>query len=206
MSETRKRGRPRAFHAETAIEKAREVFWDRGFEATSLDALSAATNLNRPSLYGAFGDKQELYLGTLAGYRDDSLDALTEALDPSRPLAENLGEIYRRSLAIYLSGETAQRGCFLIGTATAEAIQHPRVRDMLRISLEAFDARIEERLALAIDRGELPEGSDPQTLTWLASSVMHSLAVRARAGASREMLETLARVGVEMVCGQKRQD
>lgn len=183
------------------MEKAREVFWDRGFAGTSLDVLGAATKLNRPSLYGAFGDKEALYLGALAGYRDDSLDQLAQALNPSLPLCENIAEIYRRSLAIYLSGDAAARGCFLIGTATTEAIEHPRVRDMLRSSLEAFDAKIEERLALAVEKGELPADADPKARAWLASSVMHSLAVRARAGASPEMLEQLARAGVDMVCG-----
>ncbi|WP_117193190.1 TetR/AcrR family transcriptional regulator [Rhizobium terrae] len=205
MSETKKRGRPRAFDEAATIEKAREVFWDRGFEGTSLDALSAATSLNRPSLYGAFGDKEDLYLGTLAGYRDDSLVAMEEALDPSLPLRENIAEIYRRALSTYLSGETSARGCFLIGTATAEAIQHSRVRDMLRQSLEAFDAEIEARLMLAVERGELPKEADPKALSLLASSVMHSLAVRARAGAPRDMLEDLARAGVDMVCGRAPQ-
>ncbi|KAA0700119.1 TetR/AcrR family transcriptional regulator [Neorhizobium sp. P12A] len=204
MKDEKKRGRPRGFDAKAAIGKAREVFWDRGFTAASLDNLSAATNLNRPSLYGAFGDKEELYLDTLEGYREDSMDVLADALDPSLPLRENIARVYAGALAIYLHGETAARGCFLIGTAAAEAIQHVRIREVLGRSLNDFDDEIENRMQLAVERGELPQSADPQALAKLASAVMHSLAVRARAGDSRETLEAIARSGVDMICGREQ--
>lgn len=200
MKSEKKQGRPRTFDAKAVIGQAREVFWDRGFSAASLDNLSAATKLNRPSLYGAFGDKEELYLDALEGYREESLDVLAEALDPALPLRENLARIYDRALQIYLHGATAARGCFLISTATAEAIQHARVREVLGRSLNEFDGAISERMELAKTRGELPADADPATLARLASAVMHSLAVRARAGDTRETLEAIARSGVDIIC------
>lgn len=202
MKSEKKQGRPRVFDAKTVIGQAREVFWDRGFSAASLDNLSAATKLNRPSLYGAFGDKEDLYLDTLEGYREDSLDILFKALNPALPLRENLANIYAEALKIYLHGETAARGCFLISTATAEAIQHDRVREVLRRSLNEFDGAIKERMELAVERGELPADADAATLAKLASAVMHSLAVRARAGDTRETLEAIARSGVDFICGR----
>src|SRR3977135_1263272 len=63
-------GRPRAYEPEVALARALDVFWKEGFAATSLDDLSAATGMNRPSLYGAFGDKRELYIKTYQNYRD----------------------------------------------------------------------------------------------------------------------------------------
>jgi len=89
----------------------------------------------------------------------------------------------------------------LISTAAVEAIQHERVRDVLGRSLADFDRAIEERLVLAVERGELPDKTDPKALARLASAIMHSLAVRARAGETREALEALARSGVELICG-----
>src|ERR1044071_5895097 len=67
----RKRGRPPAYDPETALGSARDVFWNTGFTASSLDDLSAAMAMNRPSLYGAFGDKEALYLKTLERYRSE---------------------------------------------------------------------------------------------------------------------------------------
>ncbi|PST20889.1 TetR family transcriptional regulator [Rhizobium sp. JAB6] len=203
MKSEKKQGRPRAFDAKAVIGQAREVFWDRGFSAASLDNLSAATKLNRPSLYGAFGDKEDLYLDTLEGYREDSLVILSAALNPALPLRENLARIYAEALKIYLHGETAARGCFLISTATAEAIQHDRVREVLRRSLNEFDDAIKERMELSVEQGELPADTDAATLAKLASAVMHSLAVRARAGDTRETLEAIARSGVDFVCGRR---
>src|SRR6185369_10477201 len=66
----KRRGRPRAYEPEVALARALDVFWREGFAATSLDDLSAATGMNRPSLYGAFGDKRELYIKSYESYRD----------------------------------------------------------------------------------------------------------------------------------------
>ena len=198
--EPRKRGRPPAYDPELALAGARDVFWDFGYAASSLDELSAAMAMNRPSVYGAFGDKEALYLKTLERYRDDSLAALRAALDPALPLREGLAAVYAKSIEIYLGGLNAARGCFLIGTATAEAVSRTAVRDILRGSLQAFDAAIADRLRLAMERGEISAQADPAALAVVASAIMHSLAVRARAGESRQELEALARAGVALIC------
>lgn len=198
----RKRGRPPAYDPDRALAGARDVFWDAGYEASSLDELSAAMVMNRPSVYGAFGDKEALYVRTLERYRDDSLAAMRAALDPARPLREGLALVYAKSIDIYLAGSNAARGCFLIGTATAEAVSRASVRDTLRASLQAFDGAIEDRLKLAVARGELGPKADPSALALVASAVMHSLAVRARAGESRKALESLARAGVALILSE----
>jgi AcrR family transcriptional regulator len=201
MSEApRKRGRPRAYDPDAALERARDVFWEGGFTGSSLDALSAATAMNRPSLYGAFGDKEALYLRTLERYRDESLVAIRQALDPGRSLREGLGILYATALSTYLDERAGARGCLLIGTAAVEAVLHPAVRAMLHGSLAAFERELEERFRLARDRGEIGAAVDPATLARLASAVLHSLAVRARAGEVRATLEAIADSGVAMIC------
>jgi AcrR family transcriptional regulator len=195
----RKRGRPQAYDPDRALERARSVFWDAGYASSSLDELGAAMAMNRPSVYGAFGDKEALYLRTLEGYRQESLSLLQEKLDPARPMRECLQAVYAAALDIYLGGEAA-RGCFLIGTATVEAVAHPAVARILRDSLRDFDRAIADRFRLAMDQGEFAAEADASVLSGLASAVMHSLAVRARAGESRAVLEKLARSGVEMIC------
>lgn len=201
MSEgPRKRGRPRAYDPDAALERARDVFWESGFTGSSLDALSAATAMNRPSLYGAFGDKEALYLRTLERYRDESLTAMRQALDPGRSLREGLAILYASALATYLDQRAGPRGCLLIGTAAVEAMLHPAVRDVLQGSLAVFDQALEDRFRLARDRGEIGAAADAATLARLASAVLHSLAVRARAGDSRADLEAIADSGVAMIC------
>ena len=75
----KRRGRPRAYEPEVALARALDVFWKEGFAATSLDDLSAATGMNRPSLYGAFGDKRELYIKSYESYRDRARQRMGEA-------------------------------------------------------------------------------------------------------------------------------
>lgn len=196
----RKRGRPPAYDPDHALAGARDVFWDAGFASSSLDDLSAAMAMNRPSVYGAFGDKEALYLKTLARYRDESVAAMQEALDPARSLRQGLETVYAKAIATYLGESGAARGCFLIGTATTESVSHPAIRDVLRDSLRAFDRELEQRFSLAMRTGEIDSRSDPTALARAASAIMHSLAVRARAGEPRASLEAIACAGVALLC------
>src|SRR5579859_5140775 len=110
----KRRGRPRAYEPEVALGKALDLFRRDGFAATSLDDLSAATGMNRPSLYGAFGDKRELYIKSYQRYRDDARAAMVDIFRADAPLRERLERIYRIALDIYLSGESGPRGCFTV--------------------------------------------------------------------------------------------
>jgi TetR/AcrR family transcriptional regulator, copper-responsive repressor len=195
-----RRGRPIEYDPQAALAAARDVFLATGFAASSLDALSEATGMNRPSLAGAFGDKEALYIATLEQYRDAGVAALSEALNGSRPLSQELAEVYARSIDLYLGSRDAATGCLLIGTASVEAVHRPTVRHVLGQSLDAFNAIIERRLGKAIDDAELDRGADPATLAAVASAVMHSLAVRARAGDPRSALEKLANAAVALIC------
>lgn len=195
------RGRPRAFDPARALHQAREVFWDAGYAASSLDELSAAMAMNRPSIYAAFGDKEALYLKTLEGYRDDGAAAIRAALDPGKPLADGLRDMYAGALDLYFSNAPAPRGCFLIGTAATEAVRNEKIRATYRGSLALFDKLIEERFRHAKKTGEIDAGSDPVVLAKLANSIMFSLAVRSRSGESRTDCEAVAEAGVAMLCG-----
>src|SRR3979490_79894 len=131
----KRRGRPRAYQPEIALGKALDLFRKDGFAATSLDDLSPATGMNRPSLYGAFGDKRELYIKSYARYRADARAAMLEIFRDEMPIRERLARIYAVALDIYLSGESGPRGCFTVMTAASEAVSDPDIRTMV---LEEF--------------------------------------------------------------------
>src|ERR1700694_1626 len=152
---TKPRGRPRAYDPDVALAQVIDTFWDAGYAGTSLDDLSAATGMNRPSLYGAFGDKRALYLKALERYRAGNRAALKEALALDQPLRQTLREVYAKALAVYLSGEGVARGCFMIGTAATEAVGNPEVRAFLAESVRGLDAAFEARIRFARERGEL---------------------------------------------------
>ena len=196
-----KRGRPRSYDPETALTQAMTLIWDQGYTETSLDDLSEATGMNRPSLYGAFGDKRALYLATLAHYRELSRQAIDRVLGHDEPLRQAMARFFRAALEFYLSGATGQRGCFLIGTATTGAVLDPEIRTLLRQALRSFDGKLEARLKLAVEQGDLPTTTDPAQLARIVSAVQHSMAIRARAGETREELEAMGAAAIALICG-----
>ena len=200
QKEPGRRGRPRAYDPDAALARAMDAFWGAGFAATSLDELSAVTGMNRPSLYAAFGDKHALYMKALERYRADARAALAEALAPSQPLAEGLAAVYRSALALYLSEDEGGRGCFVIGTAATEAVRDPDARAALAGIIAEIDEAFAARIALARAEHEIDLAADPMALAKLASAVLHSLAIRARAGAGRAELEALAEAGIALIC------
>ena len=202
-SETRpaRRGRPRAYDAQTALNQATEAFWRTGYSGTSLDNIAEATGMNPPSLYAAFGNKRALYLEALTRYWDMSLNATREALADERPLPEALMLAYDAALSIYFGGKGSARGCFVIGTAVAEAAEDAAIRSNVAAGLRMIDADFEARFRNAVETGELKSDADPAALAAVASATMHSIAVRARAGARRTELKEMARKAVKVMCG-----
>jgi AcrR family transcriptional regulator len=197
--QTKRRGRPPAYDAKAALTRAMEAFWDAGYAATSLDDLAAATGMNRPSLYGAFGDKRALYLKTLEHYGAGG--QLRAALAAAAPLRDALRHVYGLAIKLYLSGKHGARGCFLINTAATEAVKSAEVRAVFAAQLRELDGIFEARMRRAIAAGELPHDTDPAALAKLASAVLHSLALRSRAGDPRATLEAIAEAGVASLCG-----
>jgi AcrR family transcriptional regulator len=158
--------------------------------------------MNRPSLYAAFGDKHALYIKALNQYWDTAHTAMQAALtDNSLTLAQALTGFYEGQLAIYFSGDGQPRGCFAIGTATTEAVEDPEIRNVLSARLSQLDADLEARLQTAIEAGELKPDSDLAALAVIASSLLHSISIRARAGKSREELAAIVRNAVIVICG-----
>jgi TetR/AcrR family transcriptional regulator, copper-responsive repressor len=197
----KRRGRPRAYQPEVALGKALDLFRQGGFAATSLDDLSAATGMNRPSLYGAFGDKRELYIKSYQRYRDDARAALTDIFRDEMPIRQRLQRIYGVALDIYLSGEAGPRGCFTVMTAASEAVADPDIRVMVLEGFSELDKAFAACFRLAKQRGELPASADPIVLAQLASATIHTVAIRARAGIARQELEAIVEGAIGVMVG-----
>jgi AcrR family transcriptional regulator len=199
-AEPKRRGRPRAYQPEVAIAKALDLFRKDGFAATSLDDLSAATGMNRPSLYGAFGDKRELYIKAHARYRADARAAMADIFKTELPIRKRLTRIFAVALDIYLSGENGPRGCFTVMTAASEAIADPEIRSMVRDGFVELDKAFAACFRIAKEKAELPASADPRVLAQLASATIHTIAIRARAGVPRKELEAIVKGAIEVMC------
>jgi TetR/AcrR family transcriptional regulator, copper-responsive repressor len=200
-STAKRRGRPRAYQPELALGKALDLFRKHGFTATSLDELSAATGMNRPSLYGAFGDKRELYIKSYARYRAEARKAMQEIFRDELPIRKRLERIFAVALDIYLSGETGPRGCFTVMTAASEAVADPEIRALVLEGFSELDKAFANCFRLAKEQRELPASADPVVLAQLASATIHTIAIRARARVPRKQLEAIVKGAIDVMVG-----
>src|SRR3954451_21157216 len=150
----KRRGRPRAYQPDVALARALDLFRRDGFAATSLDELSAATGMNRPSLYGAFGDKRELYIKAYARYRADARAAMGDIFRRPLPIRQRLQRIFAVALDIYLSGAEGPRGCFTVMTAASEAIADRDIRAMVMEGFVELDKAFAACFRIAKERAE----------------------------------------------------
>jgi AcrR family transcriptional regulator len=200
----RTRGRPRQYDPERALAQAAEAFWKHGYSATSLDDLVAATGMNRPSLYAAFGDKRDLYLKTLTRYQQQSRAIGVRITADHPPLRVFLKRFYDAALDIYLESGDEARGCYSISTAPAQAVTDAEVRDFLAASISGTDAFVAKQIAKARERGEVPSDADPHALAQLATAALHTIAVRARVGVPRKQLRAVAAAAIDLICGPQK--
>jgi AcrR family transcriptional regulator len=199
-SEPKRRGRPRAYEPDVALGRALDLFRKSGFAATSLDDLSAATGMNRPSLYGAFGDKRELYIKSYQRYRDNARAAVAEVFRARLPLRKRLERIYAIALDIYGAGEEGPKGCFTVLTAASEAVNDPVIRAMVLDALTELDKAFASCFRIGKERGELSDDADPVVLAQLASATLHNIAIRSRAHVPRKELEAIVKGAIGVMC------
>ncbi len=193
------RGRPRQFDQDDVLDRALKLFWERGLSGTSLDDLAVAMNMKRPSLQNAFGDKESIYRHVLARFVDRmKVEAGAPLLDEP-DLKTALGGFFDGAIKVYCMAEPAL-GCFVMCTATLEAGTHPEVRRDLKQVIAGLDGILSVRFEQAMKARQLPAGTDARNLAQITQSVLHSVALRARAGESKASLRKMARGAVKMIC------
>ncbi len=194
-----RRGRPRAYDPAQALKAARDVFWLKGYAATSLDDIVGATGMNRPSLYAAFGDKEAIYLAALKMQGDLLVKAVDGAVALEMKLRPFLELFFERCVESYLAGAEGPRGCFLVGTALTESLMREDVGEVVRDAFGRCDELLEQRFKRARKEGDLPKSADARAFAMLVSSTMHELAMLARAGAKREALQQRANLAIKLM-------
>lgn len=180
------RGRPRAFDPEAVLRQAMWMFWERGYEATSLADLTAETGVNSPSLYACFGSKEELFRAAIDLYlRTESGTDITELF--ALPTARASIEAVLRERVIAFSESGKPHGCMMVLSGTNTT--HPGVRDFLAETRRGDIAAMADRIDRGIADGDLPPGTDAKSLATYCTTVLHGLSIQARDGAGRaEML------------------
>ncbi|MFX0578970.1 TetR/AcrR family transcriptional regulator [Nocardia nepalensis] len=184
-------GRPRSFDADTALDCALEVFWRNGFEGTSLADLTAAMGINKPSLYAAFGNKEELFGKVLARYLDGPGAYAADALDAStgREVVERLVH----GAVDLTAGDSTPQGCLCVKTVQSCGPGAHAVRQDAVAVRKAGEAALRKRLEQATD---LPSRHEPAALAALVHTISDGIAVQAAAGRSRDELRQIGNLAL----------
>jgi AcrR family transcriptional regulator len=194
MKSAKSRGRPRSFDSQKALDAAMRVFWQKGFEGASLTALTRAMKINRPSLYAAFGDKQELFRKALARYAEGPTAYVRQALNQAtaRAVAEHL----LRGAARALSDPRNPRGCLAIQGALVCGEASEPAREALISFRNTSKDLIGQRFRRAKLEGDLPPGCNASDLARYIATVMRGMSVDAASGATPEELRRVARTAM----------
>jgi AcrR family transcriptional regulator len=179
-------GRPRTFDADEALDRALDVFWRKGYEGASLDDLTEAMGINRPSLYAAFGSKDELFRRAIERYVEGPAACLEDAFD--EPSARAVVERLWRQSVDLVTQPRGPRGCFLVQSALACHNASDSVRRELAKRRKDLITALCERFERAVVEGDWPKKADVDGLARYVTAVMHGLAVQAAGGAKREDL------------------
>jgi AcrR family transcriptional regulator len=183
-------GRHREFDVEKVLDAALRVFWRKGYEGTSYADLTEAAGVERPALYSAFGNKEALFRQALARYDEQYLDYIPEALE--LPTAREVAS-HMLHKAVELNTRYPDRtGCLGINGAMAGSDDAEPVRRALVEFRAAGQERLRERFDRAKAEGDLPKTAQPAALAAFVMTMTQGIAVQAKAGASRELLETVA--------------
>lgn len=188
------RGRPRAFDTEKALDAALELFWRHGYEGTSLAMLTEGMGVNVPSLYAAFGNKEELFRKALERYLRGPASYLQRAT--TEPTARGVAESALRGAIAMVTEPRHADGCLLVHGALACHPSAEPIRDELSRRRAAAELAVRLRFERAIAEGDLPATADPAKLAGFLMTLIWGLSVQAAGGAPRARLEEAASVAL----------
>jgi AcrR family transcriptional regulator len=179
-------GRPRAFDVDQALDRALQVFWQKGYEGASLADLTEAMGINRPSLYAAFGNKEALFRKVLDRYITGPAAYVSEALD--EPTARGVIERLLGGAAASLTDPRNPRGCLVVHAALSCGEAADSIRRELITRRAGTEAALRRRFKRAKSEGDLPIHSDPADLARYIATLVQGMAVQAASGATRNEL------------------
>ena len=188
-------GRPKAFDPDRALAAALRVFWEKGYEGTSLADLTATMGINKPSLYATFGDKAALFRKVVDHYMRQQSKVWDDAF--RLPTAKASVACILSSVADALTNGKNPRGCLLVQAALSCGDEADCIKKELAARRADGDGLIQARLLRAQAEGELSRGVDAAALSRFFSTVLRGMSVEASAGATRPQLQNVIKLAMK---------
>ncbi len=188
-------GRPRAFDVDKALQKALEVFWEKGYEGTSLPDLTEAMGINKPSLYAAFGNKEQLFLKAIELYENRPCGFFQPAL--LQPTAYLMAEHMLFGAAAASSDPNTPKGCLMVQGALTCSDNANSVKQMLIEKRRGGELQVQQRLERAQAEGDLAADVDCAALACFIGVQLHGMSIQAASGTSSERLHQVAAIALQ---------
>jgi len=190
-NDAKPRGRPRSFDREAALDRAMLLFWEHGYEATSLSQLTSAMGITPPSLYAAFGDKQALFLAAVDRYIARG-GSDTESLMGSAKTAREAVARFLEISAQNLTNPHFPRGCMVVLSAVSCSAEAAPVQHKLAACRAGWERALKARIEQGIANGDVPADASASALASFYMAVVQGMSLHAKDGASRKRLQEIA--------------
>lgn len=190
--------RPLAFDRQAALEEAMQVFWTKGYAATSVADLAEAMNLSKSSLYGAFGDKHALFLEAIEFYRENVTARVRSAVQLPIPARQVIRSILGRAVDRILAPD-GRRGCFLNNSSVEVGPDDPDAAARCRDGLILMEDTFEQLVRRAQGEGEVPAGLNSRQLARFLNGTVNGVMVIGKANPDRETLEDIVETAMQAI-------
>jgi TetR/AcrR family transcriptional regulator, transcriptional repressor for nem operon len=190
--------RTKEFEPERALENAMDLFWRRGYEATSVQDLLSEMGIGRGSMYGTFGDKRALFLAALDRFEETRVSRANEILEGSTSAVQGIRRLFETTIEGLVAYEP-RRGCLLANTAVELAPHDEEVAGRISRYVGRTEEAFEQALVRGRATGEIPADKDPKALARFLVNTQHGLRVLARAGVDRAVLDDSVRTALEVL-------
>jgi AcrR family transcriptional regulator len=191
----KQRGRPLAFNQDEALDKALNVFWLRGYEGATMAELTEVLGINKPSIYAAFGNKEELFRKALAKYLAGPAAFVAEAL--TEPTARQVAAHFLTRAAEFLTNHNNPRGCMVVQGALSCGTGSAAIQQTLIEHRKSYEGALAQRFELAKTQGDLPADVNSASLAKYLTTIHQGLSVQASSGATCEELKAVIQIAMQ---------
>ena len=181
--------RPREFNQDEVLEKAMHLFWEKGYEATSVQDLVARTGVKGQSLYNVFGNKHDLYLKALERYRESGQEGLI-LLRSEQPIRDKLRAFFGLIVGALLA-DPCHRGCFMANTTAERAARDEKAACLVMAHLTDTETAFEQALVVAQRKGEIAGDKDAKALARFLFSSLQGLTIISKTAPERSRMNDI---------------